>query len=204
MTAKEHRTSQTFLTNTEILNDLRRGDQQVWHHFDKRYRPVIVNFAKRAGLGVQDADDAAQEALAAFVDAFRKGKYEREKGRLRHWLFGIARNQILKSQRRKHGVRTVPSESDGTGPLTGAPAADSFEEIWDSEWRGAVLRDCFATCRQKHDDETVRIVEMLTFDKLEVDQVAANLGVTVGKVNSAKHRVLKTLREIRATIEKDF
>ena len=55
---------------------------------------MIERYAARFNLKRADAQDAAQQTLIAFCNAYQQDKYQKEKGRLRVWLFGIARNQI--------------------------------------------------------------------------------------------------------------
>ena len=79
-------------TNTELLIGLADPQNRaVWQMFHDRYRPLLITFAKRLGLKEADAEDAAQEALIAFVASYQDGKYQRDKGRLRTWLSAIAR-----------------------------------------------------------------------------------------------------------------
>ena len=82
-------------TSTNLLIGL--GDlsnDKVWSTFCSRYQAVIMSFARRAGLSEQDAQDAAQDTLLAFADSYRRGKYNRDKGHLRTWLFSIAMHKI--------------------------------------------------------------------------------------------------------------
>ena len=64
------------ITNTALLMGLQARDDPAWTTFYSRYQPVLVAFGKRLGLRESDAQDAAQEALLAFADGFRKGQYD--------------------------------------------------------------------------------------------------------------------------------
>jgi len=68
----------------------------IWREFPGRYQPVLVAFARRFGLTHDQAEDAPQGALLRFVEEYRAGRYERSRGRLRSWIFTIARARILK------------------------------------------------------------------------------------------------------------
>ena len=62
------------ITSTHLLEGLRsRGNNTVWNQFVERYRPMIVRYARRFGLNDADAQDAAQQSLAAFCDAYQHG-----------------------------------------------------------------------------------------------------------------------------------
>src|SRR5882672_6361039 len=70
------------------------ANREIWREFDDRYRPVLQAFARRLGLADEDADEIAQDVLARFVERYRAGEYDRERGRLRSWIFGIARTRV--------------------------------------------------------------------------------------------------------------
>ena len=73
------------VTNTILLAGLEKPENcTVWQQFVDRYRPLVMHYAQnRFGLGLHDAEDAAQNTLAAFAEAYQKGQYDRDKGRLR-------------------------------------------------------------------------------------------------------------------------
>ena len=92
-------------TTTAMLQALHDPhDVATWQEFDTRYRPVLIGFARNFGLDDADAADVAQDTLTRFLEQYRDGRYERERGRLGAWLVGIARYRIL-DLRRKHGRR---------------------------------------------------------------------------------------------------
>jgi hypothetical protein len=53
-------------------------DAAAWTEFDTRYRRVIEDFARSAGLGEDDATEVAQQTLVDFVSAYRMGRYSRD------------------------------------------------------------------------------------------------------------------------------
>ena len=80
-----------WITTSTILEGLKEfegGD--AWERLVERFRRPIVSFIRDLGLAESDAEDVAQETLIAFAEAYREGKYDPAKGRLSHWLFGIA------------------------------------------------------------------------------------------------------------------
>ncbi|MCH7721132.1 MAG: hypothetical protein IH988_09125, partial [Planctomycetes bacterium] len=85
-----------------LLEGLRNtNDHRAWQRFSDRYRPMVVGFASSLGLDDSDAQDAAQDTLLAFTKGYLAGEYDRDKGRLRSWLFGISWRKIRDIQRRQ-------------------------------------------------------------------------------------------------------
>ena len=82
-----------WITTTIILEELNSSeDGPTWDQFCRLCRPMIIGFGIKLGLGEPDAQDVAQEALIKFVELYRKGNYQRQKGGLRKWLMGIGKS----------------------------------------------------------------------------------------------------------------
>jgi RNA polymerase sigma-70 factor (ECF subfamily) len=190
-------------TSTTLLQELRNPENhEAWRQVVDRDRPLVVRFGLRAGLGPEDAEDAAQETLASFARAFREGRYDRDKGRLRSWLFGIARNQVLKARDRlKDREVQLHASGSGTGPLDRIQAPDPSEELWDQEWRAAVLRQCMEEVRREVRPQTLRAFEKTALKDRPPEDVARELGTSVNAVRLAKCRVLARIRDILPLIE---
>ncbi len=204
MTHDEPKTT-SFTTNTSsfILERLKDPDDRgIWQQFVEHYRPVIIRSARRFGLNEEDAQDAAQHTLMAFFTAYRDGKYDRERGRLRHWLFGIARHSILNVyEKRRNREVNVSGPTDQTGFFARVPGDDRLEEIWEHEWRETLLQQCLIQARREFDAKTFRAFEMFAQDGLPAKQVAEQLGMTSNAVFIAKHRILKRIRELLPEME---
>ena len=89
------------LSTTSALLDglLEPGNEAIWREFDGRYRPIIFAFTRKLGLDESDAADVAQEAMLRFVQEYRAGKYDRQRGRLRSWIIGIVKYRAADLQR---------------------------------------------------------------------------------------------------------
>ena len=93
------------ITSLTLLEGLRTNeDAAAWRRFDERYRPLLIDVSLRLGLGRHDADDAAQRTILSFIKAYQKGQYDPDRGRLRSWLLGIAKNEIAEI----HAERAPP------------------------------------------------------------------------------------------------
>ncbi len=193
----------TAATSTFLLERLKDpADQAIWRSFIERYRPMIVRTARRAGLGQEDAQDAAQQALMAFFTAYQEGKYDREKGRLRHWLFGIARHWILNTfDKHRRKQVNVTGEADQTDYFARLPADDRLEQVWEQEWREATLAHCLGRVRNEFDPKTFQAFELFAREGWPAQKVAEHLDMTSNAVFIAKHRILKRVRDLLPEME---
>ena len=91
--------------------------------------------------------------MADFAEAYRKGQYDRTRGRLRHWLGGFAARRIAK-QLAQRGKRIKPITGVGkTAILEGVPDPEGPDEFWEEEWERHVLTICKAQTRQEFGDQ---------------------------------------------------
>lgn len=192
-----------WLTTSTVLHDLRDfNNRAAWDQFAERFRRPIVSFARTLGLSTIDAEDVAQETLLAFAESFRRGQYDRSKGRLSRWLFGIAYRQALNE--RRSGARLAARGAAGSDPdalLHNVPDEAAATVSWDQEWEQALLQQCLAQVQAEVEPVTYQAFELVVRGERSAAQAAAELGVPIKLVYNAKHRVLKRIRELRAALE---
>jgi RNA polymerase sigma-70 factor (ECF subfamily) len=190
------------VTSTTLLEGLRDpANRTVWLDFVGRYRPLIVRYGERLGLAAEDAEDVAQASLLAFCEAYRERRYDRERGRLREWLFGIVHNQVKNWQRRLGRQGSRSAETGGEAIFSGLESREGQEQLWEAEWRDAVARACLEEVRREVQESTFRAFERFALEGLPAEVVAAELGLTPNAVYTAKRRVLRRVRELRPLLE---
>lgn len=191
-----------WVTTTKVLEALKTSaDGIAWRMFHNHFYPVLLKFGRKLGLADPDAEDAAQETMIAFLNAYRNGRYDRTKGRLSHWLFGVAKNVLIERRRK---VQSSPERpiADRTGAdgsfwdLVKDDATSTLERMWDDEWRSMVLKKCLARVRGECDERTFQAFDLYAMSELPVDQVAQRLSMSPNAVYIAKNRVLARLRQL--------
>jgi len=190
-------------TTSAVLEGLHdAGNESVWREIDDRFRPVIIGVAQKLGLTPADAADAAQESLIQFFQAYHACKYDRSRGRLRQWMFGIARKRIADAKRKRARHREQASEFIDDMPANEPDLA----RLWDDECRRVMLRDALvdlsASCRVK--PQTIRAFKLFAIDGRPAQAVAQEVGVTVQAVYMAKFHCLTHLRGIVARLEQEY
>jgi RNA polymerase sigma factor (sigma-70 family) len=191
-----------WITTTTILHELRDyGNRSAWESFSARFRRPIVSFVKGMGLSDIDAEDVAQETLIAFAEGYRRGQYDRTKGRLSRWLFGIAYRQALSG--RRAGARQAGRDGYAVADTTfWAGVSDHHAEVsWDQAWEQALLEQCLDRVRAEVEPVTFRAFELVVRGERSATQAADELNVPIKVVYNAKHRILKRVRELRVELE---
>lgn len=190
----------TQSTTTMLLIGLRdERDRAVWAEFDARFRPVLTGFARQLGLEAADAADVAQETLVRFVQEYRAGRYDRERGRLRHWLMSIARYRAADVRRRRARQRVAR----GASAFEEMIDDESASHIWDAEQRRVLLETALRELRAstRFSERTLTAFERVTLRDEPVETVAAELGVPAKDIYDAKSRVVQRLRELMKRYE---
>src|SRR5262249_1752533 len=135
----------------------------------------------------------------AFMEAFQRGSFDRSKGRLNQWLFGIAYRQILSIRDRRKDSAVSP---DGATRFWADVPDRTVSDVWDAEWTRAVLQRCLERVRAEFAQPIYRAFELVVREGHLPEQIAEQLGMTRGAVYMAKHRVLKRMRELHEELER--
>jgi len=194
------------VTSTTLLEAIRNDeDHSAWGSFVGRYRPMIVSFAHRLGLEPSDAEDVAQETLMAFLQRFKEGQFDRQKGRLRTWFFSIAQSKVVDTQRRSAREYVLQEEETGTSQaLPGLEISGRIGAIWEEEWERTIVNASLAEVGRVLSPQTMAIFELHVVQEWPVEKVAAHLEVTPNVVYMAKMRALRKFREFREKMEENW
>ena len=194
-----------WMTTTTVLDRLRdAADHSAWSGFVERYQGPVASFGRKSGLSQADADDVAQETMMAFLETYQKGAYQRGRGKLGQFLFGIARHKILRARRKTAAAAgQVTYGADAADLLAELPDADALQQTWEAEWRQSILMKCLERVREEVAPQTFEAFRLVTVEQIEPAQVAERLGMTRNAVFIAKHRVASRLRQLSASCEEE-
>jgi RNA polymerase sigma-70 factor (ECF subfamily) len=192
-----------WVTTTQVLEDLRdANDAMAWEQFRDHFYPIVSGFARRMGLSEANAEDAAQETMMAFLKAFRDGRYDRERGHLSNWLFGLAKRVLLDFRKRLKPELLIADRTSGTSFWNAMEDEDAVRNTWTTEWRRMVLARCVEKVRREMDPRVFEAFELYALSETPVEQVAEKLNMTRNAVYIAKSRVLSRLRELEQEFER--
>lgn len=192
-----------WVTTSTIIRDLRDlSNQSAWHDFVDRFHGPIVRFVGSLGFSAEDAEDISQESLAAFAEALRSGSYDRERGRLHSWLFGIAYRQALRQrQSMARRERLLDRGAAAERAVEEMPDEKFAGELWNTLWEQFLVQECFRQIAREFQPESVRAFELMVREGYDAQEAADDVGITRRAVYNAKHRILKRMRGLRAELE---
>ena len=176
-------------TRSSLLSRVRDLDDSVgWAEFDKLYRPLLTLYARHRGLGLEEAEEIAQQCLAAI--AGRMKKFKRQSS-FRGWLRGMVDHKVsdyLAERARNHRADTDLLRQTPDRNL-------SPVEMWQLQWDQAHLRYLLACLRGNFPSHVLQAFTMYVLLERGVDEISHLLGLTPNQVYVSKSRVLRCIRE---------
>jgi RNA polymerase sigma-70 factor (ECF subfamily) len=183
------------LEESELIDRARRGDVGAYEELVRRYREVALRTAVVVGRGVDDAEDAAQEA---FVKAYAALGRFRSGAPFRPWLLRIVANEA-RNRRRAAGRREgLVLRAAAGGRPSGSDAAPSPEAAVLDRERRATLVAAIDRLR----DEDREVIAARYFLDLTEAEMSETLSIPRGTVKSRLSRAMARLRiELGTAIE---
>jgi RNA polymerase sigma factor (sigma-70 family) len=188
-------------TRSSLLRRVKdTADHQSWQEFNARYGKLILGFALKAGLTEDEAKEVVQETLIAAAKNLPEFRYDRKLCSFKTWLLNLS-NWRVKDQLRKRQApaspqqtgRTRGNQDDGTRTATiervADPAGDQLEAIWDKEWKLTIWDAALGRVKAQLDLRQWQMFDLYVLKEWPVREVAQALGVSIGRVYLAKHRV---------------
>jgi RNA polymerase sigma factor (sigma-70 family) len=189
-------------TRPSLLVRLRdRHDEAAWNQFVDLYAPVVYGYARKQGLQDADAADLSQDVFRAIAGAIDRLDYDPSKGAFRNWLFTIVRRKLL-NWRAAHGNRPQGSgDTDTHRLLEQCAAPEPADAEWATEWQTRLFQWACTQVRRDVAETSWQAFWKTTVDDLPGKQVAADLGLSVTAVYSARSRILARLKELIQSVQ---
>ncbi|HXO61737.1 MAG TPA: sigma-70 family RNA polymerase sigma factor [Candidatus Acidoferrales bacterium] len=166
-----------------LLTRSARGDEEAFTILYRRHADALYRFAFRMTGSSWGAEEIVQDVFMTLVR--EPGKYDAERGTLPAFLFGIARNKIMKyNERLPREISLVERQEDGSGG--GVTLRDSFTPAMWAEQRERLEKVRAAVMELPIEfRETVVLCEL---EEMSYDQAARMLDCPIGTIRSRLHR----------------
>ncbi len=168
-------------TDVGLLSAWRDGDQRAGDELLRRHLPSITRFFE--AHNVAEADEMAQRTFTACIE---RRDHLREDANFRSYLFGIARNQLLRDWTAQRRSRTRVSETNAglEDQRTSASGAVLREEEL------GLLREALVGVPEKY-----RVpLDLFYFEELSLAQIGERLSLPVGTIKSRLSRAKSMVR----------
>ena len=182
------------MSEDEIIQKLREGDEHTFRQLVENYRQLVVNTCLGLVHNPEDAEDIAQDV---FIEVFRSVDKFRADSKISTWIYRIAVNRSLNFIRdNKHwkwaqSVEDVFTLKKGKlSNMSSGKAASPQTEMENSE-RAKLLHKTIDSLPQNQ-----RIAFTLNkYEDLSYKEIAAVMETSVSSVESLIHRAKKNLQK---------
>ncbi|MCB9851242.1 MAG: sigma-70 family RNA polymerase sigma factor [Phycisphaerales bacterium] len=189
---------------TTVSNLLSRlphlDDRHAWEQFEQRYTPVLRRYFRQSGCGDEVARDLTQDTLERVALGLRRGAFRKDRGRLRDWIGGIARN-VLRNYRRKAAPRTNADElktqfweshEDEAAENQLLAADRRFDAIWVRQRLSSLIR----VAAQSFDLRELRCYFLVEVRKLPIKEVARRTRLSESAVFMKRRNVANWMLQV--------
>lgn len=170
------------LSDSELLRLMLAGDEDALALLYSRRQGGIYRFALQMSGSKSIAEDVTQEV---FLFLMREGRvFDPSKGAVSAFLFGVARNHVLRRLRSEHLLAPLGDDSDDDA-LFSQPAADicPLEDLTRAETIESV-RKAVLSLPPKYRE----VVVLCELQDVSYGETAEILGCAIGTVRSRLHR----------------
>jgi RNA polymerase sigma-70 factor (ECF subfamily) len=188
-------TRQSLLSRIKDLED-----RESWQDFFDTYWRLIYGVARKSGLNDAEAQDIVQETVISVARKIEGFKYVPAQCSFKTWMLQITRWRIISQLKRRDRAGRSSGLSDA-GEQEGLsleqipdPAGVDLEVIWDEEWRKNLLAVALERVKRKIDPEQFQIFDLNCVEQWPAQKVAHTLGLNIGRVYLARHRVGKLVK----------
>jgi RNA polymerase sigma-70 factor, ECF subfamily len=172
----------------DLLRLLSAGDERAFLEFYGRHQGVVYRFAYQMSGKTEIAEEVTQDVFLAVMKSAKR--YDSDRGSVAAFLYGIARNFVLRALERERPYLTVLD--DPVGEYAGSVAAgeDAFSELARNE-RIELLRKAVLALPPAYRE----VVVLCDLHERDYAEAASALGCAVGTVRSRLHRARALLAE---------
>jgi RNA polymerase sigma-70 factor, ECF subfamily len=178
----------------ELLRSLLNGDDQALTTLYRRRQGAVYRFALQMSGSAALAEDVTQEVFMTIIKG--SAQYDPERGSVKAFLMGIARNHVLRRLRYQQTFVSFEDESDESHIVV---AEHPLDELARDETIESVRRAVLSL--PAHYREIVILCEL---QEMSYAEAASVLGCAVGTVRSRLHRARGLLIEkLRPAADED-
>lgn len=186
----------TTLNDAELLRLMVAGDESAFATLYDEHQAAVYRFALLMSGTANIAEEVTQEVFLFLVR--EPHRYDPGRGSLPSYLYGVARNYVLRSFKRERPYVPLLEDLNQTQEISGTRYL-AAEDPLDDYSRNEVIkfvRQAVLTLPERYRE----VVVLCDFQELSCADAAAALDCPIGTINSRLHRghamLVKKLRSV--------
>ena len=167
-------------SDDELLHGMMAGDEEAFVSLYRRHQGALYRFALQMSGSESIAEEVTQEVFLALIRDVRQ--YDSCRGTLSAYLYGIARNQVLRCLEKDRSYVPIADEVEGAMPAL-TSREDLLGELTERQRLESVRRAILALPPNYRE-----AVVLCDVHEMSYAEAAAVLGCALGTVRSRLHR----------------
>lgn len=172
----------------DLLRFLSAGDEAAFIELYRRHQGMVYRFALQMSGKAEIAEEVTQDVFMAVMEL--AGRYDRDRGTVPAFLYGIARNLVLKALERERPYVTILDDAAAEASATLVTDADPVRDLAHHE-RIENLRKAVLALPPAYRE----VVVLCDLHERDYAEAASALGCAIGTVRSRLHRARALLME---------
>jgi RNA polymerase sigma-70 factor, ECF subfamily len=191
----EHRNlmTPTTLSDAELLRLMVAGDESAFAALYEQHQGAVYRFALLMSGAKNIAEEVTQDVFLMLMR--EPQRYNPERGSLPTYLYGVARNYVLRSFKRERPYVPLLEETEGPSDARLLAAEDPLDDYSRNELV-RLVRQAVLSLPERYRE----VVVLCDFQEVSCADAAAALDCPIGTINSRLHRghamLVKKLRSV--------
>jgi RNA polymerase sigma-70 factor (ECF subfamily) len=183
------------MTSLSLLDRLcQAANSADWDQLVRAYSPLLSKWAGRYEVQAADVEDLVQDVLLVVMRELPSFRHNQQPGAFRTWLRRILVNRLRNFWRdRGRGAKRERDILAARLDELEDPAS-SLSRLWDREHDCHLAKRLLELLDNRFTESTREAFRRLVLEGEDAEQVAAELGLSLNAVFTAKSRVLRELR----------
>jgi RNA polymerase sigma-70 factor, ECF subfamily len=187
-------------SDAELLRLMLAGEEKAFNELYQRHKGLVYRFALLMSGQASVAEEVTQEVFLALLRNGRR--YDPERGSLKAYLCGAARNQVLLLMEKERPYVQLVEESDEGEAVQIAQLISGADPLGDCARNEAnrLVRQAVLALPARYRE----VIVLCDFQEMSYAEAALTLDCPIGTVNSRLHRGhALLLKKLRAAVRLD-
>lgn len=185
----------TYNSNMDLISAIREDNRKALAYLYNKQREHFLKWAgKRFDCDQDTLLDAFQDALVALYFNVKEGRIQKLESSPEAYLFGIAKNILLKKVTRERRVVLSDNFKD---EWFGDLDLNLYQRI-EQDHRKIMMKEAFLRLK----DSCRKILQLFYFDRYSIEAIQISLGYgSEGTVKTRKVQCMQSLKKIIETLQ---
>ena len=188
-----------FVTDPNLLADIKKGDNAAWNLFAKKYGALIWLRGSDYHLTPDEQEQLTQDVLVSFFKAQDNFEYAPEKGRFRDYLRQIIKNCIFQILRKRQQDSNNEEIQENTAFDENDDEAKQKRE--DEEWMAHIYSQALAELKRTVKPRKLQSFMMCRLQNKRPEDVAKFQKVSLATIYNDCNEVMEKLTELVKTLK---